>query len=84
MSDLWEQARLRLEIVRLRRDLEIWRRNGGDILQQAEIDRLRALNAELAEALQPYNEAADEIERLKALLEERDAAIYDLKHRFDL
>lgn len=30
------------EIERLRRDLEIWRRNGGDDLQRAEVERLRA------------------------------------------
>lgn len=30
------------EIERLRRDLAIWERNGGDILLQAEIERLNA------------------------------------------
>src|SRR5262245_12668037 len=36
-----EIGRLEDEIARLKRDLEIWRRNGGDDLQRAEIARLR-------------------------------------------
>jgi len=39
----FEIVRLQAEIERLQRDLEIWRRNGGDDLMRAEIERLRAL-----------------------------------------
>jgi chromosome segregation ATPase len=39
------------EIERLRRDLEIWRRNGGDDLMRAEIERLRAEKNLCAEML---------------------------------
>ena len=36
-----ERDQLRAENEQLRRLLEIWRRNGGDTLQRAEIERLQ-------------------------------------------
>jgi hypothetical protein len=35
------EAPLKAEIARLRRDLEIWRRNGADIMMDAKIARLK-------------------------------------------
>ena len=57
-----EIERLRAENERLRRNLEIWRRNGGDILREAEIEKLR--NESHADE-QRYQAAKVEIERLQ-------------------
>ena len=50
------------EIERLRRDLEIWRRNGGHILREAEIERLGGLHSALVDLLRLKDA---EIERLR-------------------
>jgi membrane protein involved in colicin uptake len=59
-----EIERLTAENTSLRRDLEIWRRNGGDDLMRAEVERLRSY-AESMNAL--AEERLSEIERLRRL-----------------
>ena len=55
---------LRAENRQLRKDLEIWRRNGGDVLLTAEIERLRLYIKDL-QINSPAQAALDEIERLR-------------------
>lgn len=64
--DEWK-ATASAEIERLTRDLEIWKRNGGDILLRAEIERLTIYNAWAANKIE---QQAVEIERLQSLADD--------------
>lgn len=76
-NNLWQSsekecAELRAEIEQLRKNLEIWERNGGDILQRVEIERLEKEASQVRYAaivVSATNEKLkDEIEWLTALV----------------
>jgi hypothetical protein len=56
-----ELERAQIEIERLKRDLEIWRRNGGDDLMRAEIERLKALSQNNAHSWDAIVRERDEL-----------------------
>ena len=76
-----ENTILRAENARLRRDLEIWKRNGGDDLQRAEVERLqndlerrlRQFDAHIQAADGVIKQLRAEKARLLAALDEIDA-----------
>jgi predicted RNase H-like nuclease (RuvC/YqgF family) len=78
-----ENAALLAEIEQLKKRLAIWERNGGDILQQSEIDKLQDQIKTLRE-LREYDQA--EIRRLRAAVSHvrmRSAHAGEMLNEFD-